>query len=97
MTVNKELRTVIVGSMIAGTVITAFCFLLLVINIDPWYDPRYFIPIAGMIIGNSMTGILHRVEKLVGDRKQKMGVYRRKYLRIIGKCSRALLCHPQDY
>jgi putative ABC transport system permease protein len=24
---------------------------------DPWYDPRYAIPILGMILGNTMTGI----------------------------------------
>ena len=24
---------------------------------DPWYDPRYAIPILGMILGNAMTGI----------------------------------------
>ena len=71
VTVNKKLRTVIMGSMIAGTVITTFYFLLLVINIQPWYDPRYFIPIAGMIIGNSMTGVSLGVERLVGEIKSK--------------------------
>lgn len=24
---------------------------------DPWYDPRYAIPLLGMILGNAMTGI----------------------------------------
>jgi len=24
---------------------------------DPWYDPRYAIPLFGMILGNTMTGI----------------------------------------
>lgn len=24
---------------------------------DPWYDPRYAIPILGMILGNTMTGV----------------------------------------
>ena len=27
------------------------------ISPDPWYDPRYAIPILGMILGNTMTGI----------------------------------------
>jgi len=39
--------------MVSGTLVTVFYFLLLVINLDPWYEPRYFIPIAGMVIGNS--------------------------------------------
>jgi len=24
---------------------------------DPWYDPRYAIPLLGMILGNTMTGV----------------------------------------
>lgn len=24
---------------------------------DPWYDPRYVVPLLGMILGNAMTGI----------------------------------------
>jgi len=69
--INKKLRHVIILSMTMGTVITAFYFLLLVINIQPWYEPRYFIPIAGMIIGNSMTGISLGVERLIGEMKAK--------------------------
>lgn len=41
---------------IAATSAVALAFLLaLVVRISPWYDPRYTIPIAGMVIGNSMT------------------------------------------
>ena len=69
--IKKRLRRVIVLSIISGTVVSTAYFLLLVINIDPWYDPRYFIPIAGMIIGNSMTGISICVERLIGDMNAK--------------------------
>lgn len=31
--------------------------LTLVIKVDPWYSPRYAIPILGMLLGNTMTGI----------------------------------------
>jgi putative ABC transport system permease protein len=31
--------------------------MLIVIDLSPWYQPQYFIPISGMLIGNSMTGI----------------------------------------
>ncbi|MBN1775221.1 MAG: ABC transporter permease, partial [Clostridiales bacterium] len=37
---------------------------LVVVRISPWYDPQYFIPIAGMIVGNSMTGISLGVKSL---------------------------------
>ncbi|MDP6832531.1 MAG: iron export ABC transporter permease subunit FetB [Alphaproteobacteria bacterium] len=36
---------------------------------DPWYDPRYAIPLFGMILGNAMTGIslgLDGLTSLVG-------------------------------
>jgi putative ABC transport system permease protein len=29
----------------------------LVIGVSPWYDPQYLIPLLGMILGNSLTGI----------------------------------------
>ncbi len=69
--IKKKLRQVIVLSMITGSGITIFYFLLLVINIEPWYEPRYFIPIAGMIIGNSMTGVSLGAERLIGEMKTK--------------------------
>jgi len=37
-----------------GFLITAF-FLYIIVGTDPWYDARYFIPIAGMALGNSMS------------------------------------------
>ena len=39
-------------------------FLFIIVRISPWYDPRYFIPIAGMFVGNSMTGIALGVKSL---------------------------------
>ena len=68
---NKRLRRIVVISMLTGTVVTTFYFLLLVINLDPWYEPRYFIPIAGMVIGNSMTGIALGTERLLGEMKSR--------------------------
>jgi putative ABC transport system permease protein len=38
-------------------------FILFVIHNDPWYAPRYFIPLAGMIIGNSMNGSALALER----------------------------------
>lgn len=35
-----------------------------IIGVTPWYDPRYLIPLAGMIIGNSMTGATLAAERL---------------------------------
>jgi putative ABC transport system permease protein len=55
----------VVGSSIVigcGLVTCYFCFL--VVGYTPWYDPRYLIPLAGMIIGNSMNGATLAAERL---------------------------------
>jgi putative ABC transport system permease protein len=35
-----------------GGVVTQF-----VVGVDPWWEPQYVIPLLGMILGNSLTGI----------------------------------------
>jgi putative ABC transport system permease protein len=62
---SLRLRQIIGLSMVSGTVSCLLYFLLVVVHISPWYDPRYFIPIAGMLIGNSMTGISLGVNRLM--------------------------------
>lgn len=54
---NNKIRLAIVISMAAGPLAALLYFNGVVIHFQPWYEPRYFIPIAGMIIGNAMTGI----------------------------------------
>jgi putative ABC transport system permease protein len=62
---SQKLKKIIAISMVAGTTASLLYFIFVVINLSPWYDPRYFIPIAGMLIGNSMTGISLGVNRLV--------------------------------
>jgi putative ABC transport system permease protein len=42
--------------LIAAGVVTLFA-LTTQLKSDPWYDPRYAIPLLGMVLGNTMTGI----------------------------------------
>ena len=42
--------------MMASVLVTTFA-LLTALRPSPWYDPRYAIPLLGMILGNCMTGI----------------------------------------
>jgi putative ABC transport system permease protein len=48
-----------------------FFFCTLVIGLEPWYDPRYLIPLAGMVIGNSMTGASLAVERLAAEFRER--------------------------
>ncbi len=62
---TRPFKNVITLSMAAGTLACLLYFLLAVVRVEPWYAPQYFIPIAGMIIGNSMTGISLGVKSLL--------------------------------
>lgn len=71
MNLSKQLKKIIAISMSVGTISSLLFFLLIIVNIKPWYNPRYFIPIAGMLIGNSMTGITLGVSKLVSSMNER--------------------------
>ena len=51
---------------VSGAAVT-FAVTGLVIGVDPWYRAQYVIPIAGMVIGNSMTGIALTLERVFED------------------------------
>lgn len=59
------------GAWIAGIALTISTTATLayvigvVVQVHPWYEPQYIIPIAGMILGNSMTSAA-----IAGDRLQ---------------------------
>ncbi len=43
-----------------------FYFNFIVVQFSPWCDPRYFISIVVLLVGNSMTGITLGVAALTG-------------------------------
>lgn len=68
---SKRLKRIIAFSMATGSVTCLLYFLFVVVRISPWYNPQYFIPIAGMLIGNSMTGISLGVNHLIDGMNSK--------------------------
>lgn len=62
--IGLRLKRVIALALFLGTSFPLAYFMIVVIAADPWYEPRFFIPIAGMTIGNSMTGITLGAERL---------------------------------
>ncbi len=62
---------VVGASMFIGCGSITFFFCLLVVGISPWYDPRYLIPLAGMIIGNSMNGASLAAERLAAEMRER--------------------------
>jgi putative ABC transport system permease protein len=57
--------------MLIGCGGMTFFFCTLVIGLEPWYDPRYLIPLAGMVIGNSMTGASLAAERLAAEFRER--------------------------
>ncbi|HJU17918.1 MAG TPA: iron export ABC transporter permease subunit FetB [Stellaceae bacterium] len=45
------------GCMMMSSILVTMFALLTALRPNPWYDPRYAIPLLGMILGNCMTGI----------------------------------------
>ena len=55
------------GSMIMASGTVTLFALGTQFHADPWYDPRYAIPILGMILGNTMTGVSLSIDRLLSD------------------------------
>jgi len=54
-------------AIITGGGITLFLVTRVVLRLDPWYLPRYMVPLAGMIFANSMNGISLAAERLEAE------------------------------
>lgn len=65
-------KTWIVGIAIAsGSLVILLFILIAVLRIHPWYDPRYVLPLAGMIVGNSMNAATLAIGRFTGAIRQR--------------------------
>jgi putative ABC transport system permease protein len=46
---------------------TTFTVTSVIIGVDPWYRPQYVVPLLGMVLGNSLTGISLCLDTLLGS------------------------------
>ena len=51
-------------SMFLSAFVTTVLTLVVVIRVEPWYTPQYAIPLLGMLLGNTMTGIALALDRL---------------------------------
>ena len=54
-------------SIWASAWLVAAVGLFAVIRIRPWYEPQYAIPILGMILGNTLTGVSLGIERMTEE------------------------------
>ncbi len=45
-----------------------------IVGVSPWWEPRYFLPLGGMVIGNSMSAVAISLERLFGELRQQRGL-----------------------
>ncbi|MDP2232991.1 MAG: iron export ABC transporter permease subunit FetB [Actinomycetota bacterium] len=61
----------ILGSSLLTMLLTGFTVTFavtgLIVQVDPWYRAQYVIPIAGMVLGNSMNGVALALERTFAD------------------------------
>jgi putative ABC transport system permease protein len=53
--------------MFVSTFAVATLALVAIVVADPWYAPRYAIPLLGMLLGNTMTGVALALERLTEE------------------------------
>ena len=59
-------------SLILASGITLLIIIVGVLELDPWYQPRYLIPLGGMILANSMNTISLAAERFLSEIKNNI-------------------------
>ncbi len=64
---RRELYGIVGLAMLVGSGLTLVYVGAVVVRMDPWYNPRYLIPLFGMIVGNAMNAAALGAERLAGE------------------------------
>ena len=64
---RRELLAASFLSILLGGGLTLIMITQAVLQVDPWYLPRYMIPLAGMVFSNAMTAVSLAAERLYSE------------------------------
>lgn len=67
-------------SMFISSFTIAIFILSLVVMPDPWYSPQYAIPLLGMMLGNTMTGVALTLDYLTRNAWQQRAIIESRLL-----------------
>ncbi|HHH40260.1 MAG TPA: iron export ABC transporter permease subunit FetB [Sedimenticola sp.] len=67
-------------SMFVSSFSITFLALQLVIQVDPWYTPQYLIPLLGMMLGNTMSGMAIGLDNLTQNAWRQRGAIEARLL-----------------
>ncbi|TET87660.1 MAG: ABC transporter permease, partial [Sulfurovum sp.] len=68
---HKSLYFYVFISILVGGVFTLIIVIVGVLDLSPWYDPRFLIPLAGMIFANSMNAVSLAAERFESEVKRE--------------------------
>ncbi len=51
--------------------LVTFCVTAFIIGVTPWWDPQFFIPIGGMVAGNSMNALALSLDRFFTDLRRQ--------------------------
>jgi putative ABC transport system permease protein len=60
-------------TLIFSGLLTSFVVTAAVVQVHPWFLPQYLIPLLGMILGNSLTGLSIALDQLLTDLTERTG------------------------
>ncbi|MFT5699680.1 MAG: putative ABC transport system permease protein [Desulforhopalus sp.] len=68
------------GSMFISSFSVALIALRVIIDVEPWYTPQYAIPLLGMLLGNTMTGVALAVDQMTDQLYRRRGEVEQRLL-----------------
>lgn len=68
------------GAMFISSFSVTLLALVAIIRVDPWYTPQYAIPLLGMLLGNTMTGISLAVDRLTSQYYEQRNVLEQRLM-----------------
>ena len=63
-----------VGAMFLSTFTVTVLALAVILGPSPWYTPQYAIPLLGMLLGNTMTGVALSLDRLTQSLWERRGM-----------------------
>ncbi len=68
------------GAMFVSSFAIAVLALTTFIGTDPWYTPQYAIPLLGMLLGNTMSGIALALDRLTASAWQQRAIIEQRLM-----------------
>jgi len=68
---SRKLLMITGAGLLLASGFTLLYITALVVRVHPWYDPRYLIPLFGMIVGSAMNAAAIAAERLQGEMRAR--------------------------